>query len=229
MTIVNADTGEVVGRSLVECEAVIERGLGTFVEVGEALLEIREQRLYRMIHGDFDTYCRDRWGFSRRRAGEFIEAADVVNRLGEISPSVAPTREAHAAALTPLRDDPEAMAEVMDEVGSTGDRVTAEKISEKVAEKLTERVREAQDLKAQAEADAAEFEALHPADFDPVVNKELIRQRGELSRLCRDLVAIGDQADFVARHGDQLRDEHCDRVVAASDWLLALRYELENA
>lgn len=141
MTLVNAETGEVVAHTLEECEAVIERGLGTFVEVGEALMEIRDQRLYRSTHSDFDTYCRERWGFSRRRAGDFIEAADVASAVGEISPTTTPTRESHAAALAPLRDQPEAMAEVMAEVTeeaeATGSKVTAEKITEKVKERTT--------------------------------------------------------------------------------------------
>lgn len=137
MTLVNAETGEVVSRSLDECEAVIERGLGTFVEVGEALMEIRDQRLYRSTHSDFDTYCRERWGFSRRRSDQLIGAAEVVGQLGTIVPS--PTTESQARALGPLRDQPEQMAEVMAEVTeeaeATGTKVTAEKITERVKER----------------------------------------------------------------------------------------------
>lgn len=38
MTLVNAETGEIVGRSLVECEQVIERGLTTFIEAARMLM-----------------------------------------------------------------------------------------------------------------------------------------------------------------------------------------------
>lgn len=43
-----------VARSLEENEAIIERGLATFVEVGTALAEIRDNRLYRESHGTFE-------------------------------------------------------------------------------------------------------------------------------------------------------------------------------
>jgi hypothetical protein len=36
-----------------ECEAVLQRGLATFIEVGAALLRIRDGRLYRDTHKTF--------------------------------------------------------------------------------------------------------------------------------------------------------------------------------
>jgi hypothetical protein len=39
-----------------ELENVIERGLSTFVEVGNALLEIRDSKLYRETHPTFEAY-----------------------------------------------------------------------------------------------------------------------------------------------------------------------------
>jgi hypothetical protein len=53
-------------------EAVIERGLTTFVDVGVAPLEIRENRLYRGSHGDFASYCQQQWGGSRQRAHQIV-------------------------------------------------------------------------------------------------------------------------------------------------------------
>ena len=67
--------------ALTECEAVIERGLRTFVEVGEALLRIRDERLYRETHGTFEDYCRERWAMRREVAdrafcrGVFVRCA----------------------------------------------------------------------------------------------------------------------------------------------------------
>ena len=76
MTSVDTRTGEILP-SLAECEQVIERGLGTFLEVGGALLSIRDQRLYKEQHATFEDYCRTRWGFSRQRAHQLIAAAEV--------------------------------------------------------------------------------------------------------------------------------------------------------
>jgi hypothetical protein len=132
VTLINADTGEVVAHSLAENEAVIERGLATFVEVGRALMEIRDGRQYRTAGwSDFDGYCRERWGFNRQRAHQLIEGADAVSTVVDAG-APAPSNEAQARELAPLRDDPEAMAEVMDEVTTeaeeTGGKVTATKI-----------------------------------------------------------------------------------------------------
>jgi hypothetical protein len=43
---------------LVEVEAAIER---SFIEIGNALREIRDSRLYRATHRNFDSYRRERW------------------------------------------------------------------------------------------------------------------------------------------------------------------------
>ena len=51
--------------SLTDCEQVIERGMATFVDVGRALLQIRDKRLYRGTHASFDAYCKERWDFDQ--------------------------------------------------------------------------------------------------------------------------------------------------------------------
>ena len=43
-------------------EAIVHPGLGIFVEVGNALGEIRDRRLYRDTHRSFEAYVRDWWG-----------------------------------------------------------------------------------------------------------------------------------------------------------------------
>lgn len=53
--------------SLASHEAVLERGLATFVEVGDALQTIKLNRLYRMHYETFEDYCRERWGIGRDR------------------------------------------------------------------------------------------------------------------------------------------------------------------
>ena len=53
---------------LQRCEETIQRGLHTFVEVGNALLTIRDKRLYQEQWATFEDYCRERWGMVRRQA-----------------------------------------------------------------------------------------------------------------------------------------------------------------
>jgi hypothetical protein len=63
--------------ALVDCEERIERGLKTFVEVGQSLAAIRDSRLYRGTHETFESYCQERWSFSRVRAHQLATAADL--------------------------------------------------------------------------------------------------------------------------------------------------------
>jgi len=96
-----------------ELEAVIERGMETFVEVGNAIREIRDSRLYRERYSSFEDYCRDRWGWGRNYANKQVVAADTAALVGTNVPIA---NEAQARALAPLaREDPEAARAVWEE------------------------------------------------------------------------------------------------------------------
>lgn len=86
---------------LQEHEAVIERGLKTFYEVGTALLDIRDSRLYRQRYGTFETYCQERWGMERRHAYRLIDAAAVVENVSQ-GTHKPPVNERQARELTEL-------------------------------------------------------------------------------------------------------------------------------
>ena len=89
------------------CETVIEYGLKTFVDVGNALMEIRDDRLYRAEFDTFENYCNTRWGLTRRHVNRTIAAAQVADHLGPMGPK--PDNERQARPLTQL--DPEQQAE----------------------------------------------------------------------------------------------------------------------
>jgi N6-adenosine-specific RNA methylase IME4 len=115
-----------------QLEEVIARGLRTFVEVGWALMRIRDERLYR-DHGysDFDTYCRQRWGWQRAHAYRQIEAAKVAATLSPIGDS--PQNEGQARELVPLLDQPDELTATWQQLREEhGDRLTAEKVREAV-------------------------------------------------------------------------------------------------
>jgi hypothetical protein len=107
-----------------QCEAVIERGMKTFVDVGNALLEIREKRLYRVEFGTFEDYCRERWGMVRQQANRLISAAEVVEILEPMG-SILPATERQVRPLTSL--EPEQQREVWAQVIDTTppERITA--------------------------------------------------------------------------------------------------------
>ena len=66
---------------LQELEFIVEHGLQTFYEVGKALEEIREQKQYRETHKTFEAYFQEKWGITKRRAYQFIDAAEIMENL----------------------------------------------------------------------------------------------------------------------------------------------------
>lgn len=133
MSLVPAEPDQLALFTFEELEAVIERGIKTFVEVGLALLRIRDERLYRQKgYADFDSYCRRRWGWTYQRAHQMMQGARVAE-LTSTTVDSAPANEAQARELVPLLADEKALVDVWREVRETyGDKVTAEKIREAV-------------------------------------------------------------------------------------------------
>src|SRR6516162_2761361 len=68
---------------LAELEKVIAKGQKTFVEVGLALAEIRDMRLYKREYSGFAEYCQNKWGWNKSYAYYMIDSAEVVKALPE--------------------------------------------------------------------------------------------------------------------------------------------------
>jgi hypothetical protein len=73
-------------------------GLQTFMEIGEALLEIRDSRLYRANFKTFEEYCRERWKMSKPQAYRLVDAAEVSKNLSPIG-DIQPTHESQVRPL----------------------------------------------------------------------------------------------------------------------------------
>jgi len=82
-------------------ESVIAAGLVTFIEVGSALLSIREGKLYRATHKTFEAYCTARWGMAKSQAYRLIAAVGVIENLSPQG-DVLPESERQARALVGL-------------------------------------------------------------------------------------------------------------------------------
>jgi hypothetical protein len=133
VTLATAPTGPADvrdARRLASLEETIEAGMASFVAVGEALLEVRDSRLYRLNYPTFEAYCKGRWGFSDRHARRLMDAAEVVAALP--TGPIGPVTESQARALVPvLREQgPEAAAAVLTEaIEATNGHVTAAAIT----------------------------------------------------------------------------------------------------
>ena len=96
---------------LTSYETVVQQGLDSFVEVGNALAAIRDGRLYRESHQTFEAYCVERWNLSKSRAYQFLRGAEVVERLAECTTvDVMPDNEAQVRPLASLPEEQQAEA-----------------------------------------------------------------------------------------------------------------------
>jgi len=116
---------------LAQLEKDIETKTLIFVDVGNDLKEIRDQRLYRVReHPNFDDYCQVKWGMSRRYADFLIQAAEVFTNLeNNCSRLPLPTNESQCRELAKL-DDPRLQVRAWEQaVKRLGGRIpTAEQV-----------------------------------------------------------------------------------------------------
>ncbi len=132
-------------------ERKVERA---FYEAGKALQELRNRRLYRSTHKTFESYCQERFGFSRRHINYLITAVDVVDNLkmGTIGSQksetetrtngaqILPTSERQVRPLTKL--EPEEQREAWTKaVESAGGKVPSGRIVKDVVQRIRERTR----------------------------------------------------------------------------------------
>lgn len=226
-------------RRLETFEAVIQQGLSTFVDVGNALLRIRDERLYRESHDTFEDYCKARWGFGERRARQLISAAEI----GTIVPGVA--TESQARELSGL--DADTATEVMTRAVESG-RVTAtairdarREVTNPDAQDLTNNLA-AHDAEYHARAaeiaddepalTAAECEALaDPADLDDTILTEQRWRAEDPTPSTDSILDVIDQHDPNAK-GDRERANMratYSRHVAAITGLTVLDPELVSS
>lgn len=96
-------------KELTRLEDIIRGGLRSFVDVGDALTSIRDNRMYRETHATFENYCQEKWDMQRRYANRLIGAAEVMGTLGPTGPNV-PECERQVRPLTKLPPDEQVAA-----------------------------------------------------------------------------------------------------------------------
>ncbi|TIT21987.1 MAG: hypothetical protein E5W86_18355, partial [Mesorhizobium sp.] len=102
---------------LARCEQIIERGFAVFFEVGQALAEIREAKLYRASHDTFEDYCKERWDIGRSRAYELIDQATVVKAITDAGVNLSAVADISKRDVRELKKDlPAAAKQIKDKI-----------------------------------------------------------------------------------------------------------------
>jgi len=110
-------------------EQIVEKGLSSFIEVGEALWKIREEKLYRAEFKTFENYCKVRWGISRIHAHRLIDGVEVVKLL-PIGNKITTESQARELAKVPT----EKREEVVEQTVKRDGKLTARGIKETATE-----------------------------------------------------------------------------------------------
>lgn len=210
-------------RKLNDLEAIIEKGLQTFVEVGAALSIIREQKLHRATHDTFEDYCRERWGWERKRAEQLIRASDAVQAL-DTTVSVRPDSERVARELVPVPE--EKRAEVWETATKSaeaeGRRPTAAHVKQAAKPYRPKPPSKVEQLAAARVAQAEERSAVRPPDpgLDTSENVRRHYARPVDSRI-RDLVS--------AAHAMSVLDDEAIGALQTNDLMIdGLRRAVEQ-
>lgn len=129
MTIQSKSLTKLESRSLSEYEEIIRNGKESFIKVGQALLNVRDGRLFRDSYVTFEDYCQKKWGFNRTRGQQLIQAAITIAETdgGE---AITNERQAREIAKVPK----EKRGEVLSRAGASG-VPTAASISKAAATK----------------------------------------------------------------------------------------------
>lgn len=92
---------------LAELLPIIERGINSFVEVGRALIEVSDRRLYRETHATFEEFCQDKYSMTAGQAYRLCAAAETVKMLPSGQQKLIQNeRQARELAKAPTADRP---------------------------------------------------------------------------------------------------------------------------
>ena len=135
-------------RRLEQLEGVVVETLSkAFVQIGEALAEIKERKLYRKKSMTFEKYCKELFDISKSRARELINAAGVIENLRSCGGFedeqiiLLPLNEAQARPLTKLRTEQQVAVWQSAVDSAQRGRVTASHVKKVVKEYLGEKIK----------------------------------------------------------------------------------------
>lgn len=116
---------------LTHLEIIITRKHGHFCDMGKALKEIRDSRLYKIaLFETFEAYTKARWDIGRAQAYRLIKSYEVIRNLSPIG-DILPGNEFQVRPLVKL--DPSEQRKAWKNFLKTGTEITAPNIKKFIA------------------------------------------------------------------------------------------------
>ncbi len=198
-------------------EAIVQRGLDTDLELGNALAEISDASLYRATHQTFEAYLRDRWGIRRSPDHQLPQAAGTADPPSTDLRLSAPATEPQERPLTPIRDkSPDSLTNVWeqarhmfgdDDVTAVEIRVTVHRREQPEADELLARLGLLLTQSTGTIADVAHHLETRAADLDDNAREQLRDDVLALHEELATLNALLEPVDWDAEHGRLLTGE----------------------
>ena len=125
---------------LKQLETTITKGSKAFIEVGLALAEIRDSKLYRVHFSTFEKYCEVKWNWSKQHVYRLIECAPVA----ESNPRVTNYKQAsELAKVDPAKRD-EVIEAASEQAATEGRPMTSQDIADAATVDVESTVMESQ-------------------------------------------------------------------------------------
>ena len=139
-TLANAPLNTEEKRDFKRLDGVVKKACDAQWEMAAALNEIRERKLYRADHPTFEAYCNKQHAFTRTRAYQLTDAAELRKQLENVNncrqksdpPKLLPTTESQCRELrvVPADDLPRVWDQIVEHSESEGKQITAKMIKE---------------------------------------------------------------------------------------------------
>ncbi|MCH2397887.1 MAG: hypothetical protein MK364_02170 [Pirellulales bacterium] len=132
-TLANAPLNTEEKRDFKRLDGVVKKACDAQWEMAAALNEIRERKLYRADHPTFEAYCKKQHAFTRTRAYQLTDAAEVRKQIENVYHGrQIPTSERQCRELVVVPENklPEVWSQIVEHSESEGKQITAKMIKE---------------------------------------------------------------------------------------------------
>lgn len=160
------------------CEENIQQALEAGAAAEQALIEIREKRLYREQYSTFEEYCEKRWKKGGRRIRQLMDFAEVKADIVQAGAASLPVNERQARALKqlPSGQRPQAWGEAVSTAGP-GKQPTGKQVAAVVDRKLGKSKVQEPELKLETVTTAPSLRGNHLARTQSLVRNALATLR----------------------------------------------------
>jgi hypothetical protein len=199
---------------LAECEAVIKTGLNTFTEVGNALAEIRDSRLYRDQFDTFEAYCRDKWSMARSTAYQMIDGAAVSAIADKTGFKI--SSESQARELVPLKNEPETLRSVVMEAAETARQMNKPITANILRSAVTSRMNS---MAAESDKEMKEATSHFTETMREKFSARTMQMCGWLIGHTSELATKYEPSWFATSFGKHMEKRHLESAQRARNWL----------